>query len=160
MDFGAGGMAAPVTPPFPAEQFFPAEPAASIGLEPPMPALTPVPAAPPAFATAQLTLKRGGLATAEVFTFGGSAVVGRFDTDSGPVDVDLGPLPEATYVSRHHAEFRFDGSSWFIRDMGSRNGTFWRSGGQGAFSRVVEEQPLASGDEVALGNARFEFKTI
>jgi pSer/pThr/pTyr-binding forkhead associated (FHA) protein len=74
--------------------------------------------------------------------------------------VDLGPLPEASYVSRHHAEFRFDGSTWFIRDMGSRNGTFWRSGGQGAFSRVAGEQQLASGDEIALGNARFEFKTV
>lgn len=131
-------------------------------------AISPAPASPsPSFSfegasapagSATLTLKRGGLATAEVFTFGGSATLGRFDPDSGPVDVDLGPLPEATYVSRHHAEIRNENGQWILKDLGSRNGTFWRSGGSGQFQRVASDQNLSSGDEIALGNARFEFK--
>ena len=110
-------------------------------------------------ATARITLRRGGALTGETFRFASGAVVGRFDPDSGPVDVDLAPLPEASYVSRHHAEFRRDGgnSKWFVKDMGSSNGTFWRAGGAGAFSRLSGEQELNAGDEISLGNARFEF---
>ena len=108
---------------------------------------------------AHLTLRRGGALTSETFRFGSGAIVGRFDPDSGPVDVDLAPLPEASYVSRHHAEFRRDAGSgqWFVKDMGSSNGTFWRAGGAGAFSRLSGEQALNAGDEISLGNARFEF---
>lgn len=123
-----------------------------------------VPPPPPIAAaqTAQIALKRAGSLTGDAFPFGPGSIVGRFDPDSGPVDVDLAPLPEASYVSRHHAEFRHDAGSgaWFIRDMGSSNGTFWRAGGQGAFSRLAGEQAVQSGDEIALGNARFEFKTL
>lgn len=100
--------------------------------------------------------------TSEVFRFGPGSIVGRFDPESGPVDVDLAPLPEASYVSRHHVEFRYDSGAdaWFVKDMGSRNGTFWRAGGQGAFGRLSGEQAVQSGDEIALGNARFEFKSL
>ena len=109
--------------------------------------------------SAHITLRRGGALTSEKFRFSSGAVVGRFDPDSGPVDVDLAPLPEASYVSRHHAEFRRDGGNgqWFVRDVGSSNGTFWRAGGAGAFSRLSGEQELSAGDEISLGNARFEF---
>lgn len=108
---------------------------------------------------ARITLRRGGALTGESFSFSNGAIVGRFDPDSGPVDVDLAPLPEASYVSRHHAEFRRDAGNekWFIKDMGSSNGTFWRAGGAGAFSRLASEQELQAGDEISLGNARFEF---
>ncbi len=114
---------------------------------------------PASTSMARITLRRGGAPTSESFRFGSGAVVGRFDPDSGPVDVDLAPLPEASYVSRHHAEFRHDAGSgqWFVRDMGSSNGTFWRAGGAGAFSRLSGEQQLNAGDEISLGNARFEF---
>ena len=124
---------------------------------------SPAPAAPLAPAhTAQITLKRAGALTGDSFVFGPGSIVGRFDPDSGPVDVDLGPLPESSYVSRHHVEFRYDGgnNSWFVKDLGSRNGTFWRAGGQGAFARLSGEQALQTGDEIALGNARFEFKSL
>lgn len=140
----------------------------TVALEPELPAQglapEPIPAPPLAqpVASARLTLKRGGMSTNESFTFGPGAVVGRFDPESGPVDVDLAPLPEASYVSRHHAEFRFDAGNnqWFVRDMGSRNGTFQRAGGQGVFSRLSAETPIESGDEISLGNARFEFQTL
>lgn len=53
-------------------------------------------------------------------------------------------------VSTRHAELERTDKGWLIRDLGSRNGTRvngWRA----------SEQPLAAGDEVALGARRFFF---
>lgn len=118
---------------------------------------TPGPATTPGGA-AQLTLKRGGAPTGETFPIEGRVVLGRFDPDSGPVDVDLGPLPESTYVSRRHAEiWPNTAGQWSIKDLGSRNGTFVRASGQAQFQRITGEQALNHGDEIAFGNIRFEF---
>jgi pSer/pThr/pTyr-binding forkhead associated (FHA) protein len=107
---------------------------------------------------ARLILKRSGAATNEVFPIGGHVTLGRFDAETGPVDVDLGNLPEATYVSRQHAEMIPDASgTWKIKDLGSRNGVFVRKQG-GTFQRVTGEETVNSGDEIALGNARFELR--
>jgi len=96
----------------------------------------------------------------EVYSLGsGPSVLGRFDPETGPVDVDLGPLPEAVYVSRHHAEIWRDASGeWLIKDLGSGNGTFVCDAGQRQFRKVSGDQPIKDGDEIALGNARFEFR--
>lgn len=116
----------------------------------------PAPAAPaPA---ARLTLKRNGVLTGDVFPLGGRVVIGRFDVDSGPVDIDMASLPEAAYVSRRHAEIWCEEEEWKIKDLGARNGTFVQSG-DGQFQRVTGEQVIRDGDEVALGNARFEFNS-
>lgn len=115
---------------------------------------------PTASVTATLTLQRGG-SMAEAFVIGSEAIIGRFDASSGPVDVDLSGLPEAGWVSRRHAHLRCDaGGQWWIQDLGSSNGTFVRSNGRGAFRRVSPEgeELLCAGDEIALGNARFEFR--
>ena len=53
---------------------------------------------------ATLTLKRGGSLTSEKYTVNGKMTIGRFDPESGPVDIDLGPLPESSYISRRHAQ--------------------------------------------------------
>ena len=106
--------------------------------------------------TASLTVKRAGVETDEVFTFTAPAVVGRFDPAVGPVDVDLGSIPEATYVSRKHARITCDDGVWKIVDMGSSNGTFVL---RDDFERV-EESELVDGDEIALGNARFLFRSL
>jgi pSer/pThr/pTyr-binding forkhead associated (FHA) protein len=116
----------------------------------------PQPATPPA--GARITLKRNGL-LAESFAIGHLAVIGRFDSETGPVDVDLGQLPEAIYVSRHHAEIQRDASGgWAIKDLGGANGTFVRPKGESKFQRISGEQAIHDGDEFALGNARFEFR--
>lgn len=107
----------------------------------------------------RLTLRRGGKLTTDTFEFEGIVVVGRFDADSGPVDIDLGKLPEGEYLSRRHAEIGCrDGGVWFVRDLGSQNGTFHKSASGSQFTRIVQEQLLADGDELSFGNARFEFK--
>jgi FHA domain-containing protein/zinc ribbon protein len=155
---------APVAPPPPPPEEVGAAPAdvsVPAPVEPAVPAPPPPPVTPaaPIAGAGRLTLKRSGVLTGEVFQFGDRVVIGRFDPESGPVDVDLGPLPEATYISRHHAELWRDPSGqWLIKDLGSRNGTFVRSAGGGEFQRVAGDQPLQDGDEVALGNARFEFR--
>jgi hypothetical protein len=131
-------------------------------VDPSVPPPPPIPAAIPAAATngaARLTLKRSGAVTGDVFPVSGHVVIGRFDPETGPVDVDLGNLPEATYVSRQHAEVIPDGSGgWRVKDLGSRNGVFVRKQGGGTFQRVSGEEPISGGDEIALGNARFEFQ--
>lgn len=137
-------------------------PAAPSPVAPPTPTAPPPPAAPAdvaGAAGARLILKRSGAATSEVFPIGGHVTIGRFDPETGPVDVDLGNLPEATYISRQHAELVPDGSgSWKIKDLGSRNGVFVRKQGGGAFQRVTGEETVGNGDEIALGNARFELR--
>lgn len=111
---------------------------------------------------AGIILKRNGVLTAERFPIQGERiVVGRFDIDSGPVDVDLGKLPptEADYISRHHAEIWRDPSGqWFIKDLGTKNGSFFRGKGQTKWERINGEQAINQGEEIALGNVKFEFQ--
>lgn len=133
----------------------------------PSPATTPISGSPPpsspmggSSSVACLTLRRGGALSHEKFSLGhGPSIIGRFDPETGPVDVDLGPLPEAVYISRHHAEIWCDESDrWFIKDLGSGNATFVCVAGERQFRKTTGDQPINSGDEIALGNARFEFR--
>jgi FHA domain/Domain of unknown function (DUF1707) len=57
-------------------------------------------------------------------------------------------LPEDC-VSRHHAELRRDGERWFLRDLGSSNGT--RVNGL----RVIEDTEVRPGDRLSLGGAAY-----
>lgn len=102
---------------------------------------------------AKLVLKRGGAETDIEFPVNSPAVAGRFDPSVGPIDIDLGTLPEGSYVSRKHAKFTCDDGVWHVHDLGSSNGTFVLNDD---FERV-ETSPLHDGQEIALGNARFVF---
>jgi pSer/pThr/pTyr-binding forkhead associated (FHA) protein len=106
---------------------------------------------------ARLVLHRNGAETEEVFEVRGHATIGRFDAAVGPVDVDLGPLPESTYISRKHAEIRSEEGRWFLKDLGSSNGTFVM--GDNDFERIDGEVPISDGAEIAFGNVRFVFHT-
>lgn len=48
-------------------------------------------------------------------------------------------------VSRKHCLMKQDGKSWFIRDLGSQNGTFVNE------AEVKEEVPLQPGDNIRIG---------
>ncbi|MEA2552901.1 MAG: hypothetical protein QOJ65_1077 [Fimbriimonadaceae bacterium] len=104
----------------------------------------------------EIVLKRGGAETDIKFSVNPPAVIGRFDPAVGPIDVDLAPIPEGTYVSRKHAKITCDDGVWTLSDMGSSNGTFIL---RNDFERV-DETELKDGDEFALGNARFAFHVI
>jgi len=55
-------------------------------------------------------------------------------------------------VSRRHAEFRRDGGSFSVRDVGSLNGTYVNR-------ERIETATLAGGDEVQIGKFRLVFLT-
>jgi hypothetical protein len=55
-------------------------------------------------------------------------------------------------VSRKHAEFRRTGNAFFVRDVGSLNGTYVGR------ERIDGEARLRSGDEVQVGKFRFLFQ--
>lgn len=102
---------------------------------------------------AEIVLKRGGVESEVRFPISPPAILGRFDPAVGPVDVDLGSLPEGSYVSRKHAKITCEDGEWKIADLGSANGTFIL---RSDFERI-EEEPLTNASEFALGNARFVF---
>jgi hypothetical protein len=101
----------------------------------------------------KLVLKRGGMETDIEFPLQAPAIVGRFDPSVGPIDVDLGSLPEGVYVSRKHAKISCGDDGWTIQDLGSSNGTFVL---RDDFEKI-DEAPLMDGAEIAFGNARFVF---
>ncbi len=100
-----------------------------------------------------LVVKRNGAETTEIFTVTNPCVIGRFDPSVGPIDIDLGNLPEGVYVSRKHAKITEEDGIWKIHDLGSSNGTFVLAND---FEKVTIAD-LADGAEIALGNARFVF---
>jgi hypothetical protein len=103
---------------------------------------------------AKLILKRNGAETDIEFPINPPALIGRFDPSIGPIDVDLGNLDEATYISRKHAKIVYEDDVWKVSDLGSSNGTFVL---KDDFERV-DETELEDGTEIALGNARFVFR--
>jgi len=121
------------------------------------------PAATPASAggNPRLLAVRHGAPTGEEYPLlGQRLVVGRFDPETGPVDVDLSEAPESVQISRHHAEvYREADGRWHVKDLGSTNGVFVRTPDSATFGpRLTEPRALNAGDEVAFGNARFIFQ--
>jgi serine/threonine protein kinase len=89
---------------------------------------------------------------------GNRAVIGRVldPNNDAPVDIDLNPLRQSSdRVSRRHAEIVRRGDSFFVRDLGSLNGTFIV--GRGRLGRDQLYQ-LKDGDQMMLGNATLEFR--
>jgi serine/threonine protein kinase len=91
---------------------------------------------------------------------GDRAVIGRvLDPNSeGVIDIDLNPLRQSSdRVSRRHAEIVKRGDQFYVRDLGSLNGTFIV--GRGRLGRD-QLYPLRDGDQMMLGSAILEFRKV
>jgi hypothetical protein len=113
-------------------------------------------------AQARLLTVRYGAPTGDEMPLNGQRlVVGRFDPETGPVDIDLSEAAESGHISRQHGELsRGADGSWSVRDLGSTNGVFVKAGDAASFGpRLTAPRTLKDGDELAFGNARFIFRT-
>jgi len=113
----------------------------------------------PTTTTARLIAKQSGSPVPE-FTLESNAIVGVFDPDMGPVEVDLEAFFGGETVSRNHAEIYQEGGIWKVKDLGSTNGVFIKPLGQTRFgARITIPETLNLGDEVAFGKVRFLFQS-
>ena len=87
--------------------------------------------------------------------FGMRAVIGRSLQASDELDIDLKQLTRAERVSRRHAEIIKRGADYFIRDLGSLNGTY--VAGRGKLGRD-QLYKLNDRDQVVLGGAILQFR--
>jgi serine/threonine-protein kinase len=107
---------------------------------------------------AKLVIERGRAAGKEFFIDADEAQIGRWDADNGIFpDIDLDAYDPETKVSRRHARIWREGSSYFIEDLGSTNGTFINRG-----RRLLpgERIPLHDGDEIIVGKTFLRFHVI
>lgn len=83
-------------------------------------------------------------------------VIGRSLDPADAIDIDLSSLKRGVErVSRRHAEIVQRGDDYFIRDLGSLNGTY--IAGRGKLGRDQLYQ-LKDRDEVVLGGAKLQFR--
>jgi CHAT domain-containing protein len=88
-----------------------------------------------------LTVQSGPCAGVTATVFTRQATIGR------DADCDLA-LPDDVTVSRRHASLTWEAGRWVLRDLGSKNGTFF----QGALE--MEPRPLHLNDSFTAGSAR------
>lgn len=116
------------------------------------------PSAPVTFGTAKLVAKAPKPPSSE-FILDNNNIIGRFDPDTGPVEIDLDGFPGEDTISRNHAEIYQEGGHWKIKDLGSTNGVFIKRAGQTRFgARITLPETLMPGDEIAIAKIRFLFQ--
>jgi pSer/pThr/pTyr-binding forkhead associated (FHA) protein len=88
--------------------------------------------------------------------FGMRTVIGRSLDAADQLDIDLKKLAQGgDRVSRRHAEIVLRGADYFIRDLGSLNGTY--IAGRGKLGRD-QLYKLNDRDQVVLGGAILQFR--
>ncbi len=80
----------------------------------------------------------------------GSTFLLRDDVTACGRHTDSGIFLDDITVSRKHAEFIRRDGDWFVKDVGSLNGTYVNG-------ESVEESKLASGDQVQIGRFKLAF---
>ena len=110
--------------------------------------------------TGKLIAKQANTPISEFPLDGNNAIIGRFDSDTGPVDIDLEGFPGEDTISRNHAEIYYEGNQWKIKDLGSTNGVFIKRAHQNRFeARIMRPEVINSGDEIAIAKIRFLFQS-
>ena len=113
----------------------------------------------PIVGSAKLISKIPNAPVSEFILDSSSCLIGRFDPDSGPVEVDLEGFPGDDTISRHHAEIYYEAGEWKIKDLGSTNGVFIKRAQETRYAaRITSPQSLYTGDEVAIAKIRFLFQ--
>jgi hypothetical protein len=89
----------------------------------------------------------------DIHVLSGGPAGSRFSFGPEPVSVGRGPEASLRFdaerdlaVSTRHAVLYADGGQWWVRDLGSRNGTYVNG------RRIAEPARLANGDRIAFGN--------
>lgn len=144
----------------PKEETFVPEPAPEPISAPITPSTLPTPHNPlPTGTNAKLVAKQPNAPIAE-FPLEHNALIGIFDPDMGPVDIDLEDFAGNETVSRHHAEIYQDAGIWKVKDLGSTNGVFIKPMGQTRFSaRITTPESLNPGDQLAIAKICFVFQS-
>ncbi len=107
---------------------------------------------------AKLISKQVGAPITEFIIDSNNAIIGKFDPDIGPVEIDLDGFYGDETVSSTHAEIYFENNQWQIKDMGSTNGIYIKPRGKTRFGyRMNKPEILNSGDEIAIGKIRLLF---
>ena len=110
--------------------------------------------------TGRLIAKQANTPISEFPLDSNNAIIGRFDSDTGPVDIDLEGFPGEDTISRNHAEIYYEGNQWKIKDLGSTNGVFIRRANQNRFeARIIRPEVIYPGDEIAIAKIRFLFQS-
>ncbi len=109
--------------------------------------------------TAKLVAKQPGCPISEFVLDGSNAIIGKFDPDTGPVDIDLEGFPHEETISRQHGSIYREGGQWKIQDLGSINGIFIKRSNEIKFSaRITSPTIINMGDEIAIAKIRFIFQ--
>jgi len=109
--------------------------------------------------TARLIPKQAGSPVPEFILDSSSAIIGKFDADTGPVEVDLEGFHGDETVSRNHGEIYLEGGQWQIKDIDSTNGIFIKPAGMTRFGpKITRPSTLNPGDEIAIGKVRLLFQ--
>src|ERR1700678_606174 len=88
--------------------------------------------------------------------FGMRTVIGRSQDAADKLDIDLRKLAQGgERVSRRHAEIVLRGADYFIRDLGSLNGTYVAGRGKLGSDQLYK---LKDRDQVVLGGAILQFR--
>ena len=84
-----------------------------------------------------------------------SALIGR-DFKENHVDIDLGRSEYATLVDVHHAVLNYADGSWYVEDLGSKNGVIVQKATDGRKYKLSPDQPckLQTGDVLLIGMSR------
>ncbi|TVR62694.1 MAG: FHA domain-containing protein [Candidatus Competibacteraceae bacterium] len=114
------------------------------------PAAAPPPAAVPT-STLVLAGKHRGRLTGTRFLVRHDSQIGRGDPTLGPVDLDLGALPDGDSVSRRHARLLPREGGWLVEDVGSHHGTYL----DGRRLERGAPERLRAGDTLAFGRLLF-----
>ena len=106
----------------------------------------------------KLIPKQIGAPIPEFIIDSNNAIIGKFNPEIGPVEIDLDGFYGNNTVSSTHAEIYFENNQWQIKDMGSNNGIYIKPTGKARFGyRINKPEILKSGDEIAIGKIRLLF---